>query len=264
MRQDHKRFAAVIALAPHNGSGQIHPEGRRARRAFRSHGPSFRPPPPASDCGNRIAKWPAFGRATVEGPSEIRGARPRSQSWPLACRTGVGKLRILSPGWKLPRRSRRSGGRTGSGPMLTWLLPALFAMIAGISFVVQQAVNTNLRLALHSAAWAGFVSYLGGTLCMLALALATNEPFPNSTIIARSHWWAWTGGLFGTIYIGVSILLLPRLGAASFVGFLIAGQMLSSIVFDRFGIFGLVQRAADPSRLFGAILLIAGAALVLR
>jgi transporter family-2 protein len=137
-------------------------------------------------------------------------------------------------------------------------------MIAGISFVIQQAVNSDLRLTLHSAAWAGFVSYLGGMFCMLVLALGMNEPVPTSMVIARSHWWAWTGGLFGAIYIAVSILLLPRLGAAAFVAFLIAGQMLSSVAFDRFGILGLAQRPADPFRLFGVVLLIAGATLVLR
>ena len=44
----------------------------------------------------------------------------------------------------------------------------LLAMAAGVSFVMQQAVNADLRAALGSAAWAGFVSYLGGTVCMLA------------------------------------------------------------------------------------------------
>src|SRR5204863_820603 len=38
--------------------------------------------------------------------------------------------------------------------------------------VMQQAVNADLRSTLGSAAWAGFISYLGGTLCMLALAVA--------------------------------------------------------------------------------------------
>jgi hypothetical protein len=39
------------------------------------------------------------------------------------------------------------------------------ALVAGISFVFQQAVNANLRVELSSAWWAGFVSYLGGNDC---------------------------------------------------------------------------------------------------
>jgi transporter family-2 protein len=93
----------------------------------------------------------------------------------------------------------------------------LLALGAGLSFVVQQAVNANLRAGLGSAAWAGFVSYLGGTLCMLALAAALREPVPSLARLQASHWWAWSGGFFGAIYIAISILLVPRLGAAAFV-----------------------------------------------
>ena len=100
-------------------------------------------------------------------------------------------------------------------PFLGFAAFAALAIGAGISFVMQQAVNADLRAALGSAAWAGFVSYLGGTLCMLALAIALREAVPPGAAIARSNWWAWSGGFFGAIYIAVSILLvhLKRHGA---------------------------------------------------
>jgi hypothetical protein len=55
-------------------------------------------------------------------------------------------------------------------------------------FVFQQVVNSDLRMTLDSAAWAGFVSYLGGTLCMLIVALALREDVPSVAAIARSNW----------------------------------------------------------------------------
>jgi transporter family-2 protein len=54
---------------------------------------------------------------------------------------------------------------------------------AGVSFVIQQAVNANLRASIGSAAWAGFVSYFGGTLCMLILALALHEAAPGIAML---------------------------------------------------------------------------------
>jgi bacterial/archaeal transporter family-2 protein len=151
-------------------------------------------------------------------------------------------------------------------PLFGFLGSALLAAAAGVSFVMQQAVNADLRAALGSAAWAGFVSYLGGTLCMLALAAAGaaagRDTLPPLTVAAASNWWAWTGGLFGAIYIAISILLVPRLGAATFVALLVAGQMLSSLAFDHYGLFGIVQHAAGPARLLGAVLLIAGVVLI--
>lgn len=138
----------------------------------------------------------------------------------------------------------------------------IFTIGAGVSFVMQQAVNADLRTSIGSAAWAGFISYLGGTLCMLVLAVALRETLPSAESIAKSNWWAWSGGLFGAIYIAVSILLLPRLGAATFVALLIAGQMLGSLAFDHFGLFGVPQHSVNFFRMLGAVLLIAGVVLV--
>jgi transporter family-2 protein len=138
----------------------------------------------------------------------------------------------------------------------------LLAMGAGVSFVMQQAVNADLRAVLGSAAWAGFISYLGGTLCMLLLAFAMRDALPPTAAMIRSNWWAWSGGLFGAIYIAISILLVPRLGTATFVAFLVAGQMLSSLIFDHYGLFGIAQHQAGPLRLLGAALLVAGVTLI--
>lgn len=138
----------------------------------------------------------------------------------------------------------------------------LFAVTAGMSFVAQQAVNANLRTSIDSAAWAGFVSYLGGTICMAALAAILHEPFPTGAVLARSNWWAWSGGLLGAIYIAISILLLPRLGAATTVALIVLGQMLASVIFDHYGWMGLPKHAADWQRIVGAVLLVVGAVMI--
>jgi bacterial/archaeal transporter family-2 protein len=150
----------------------------------------------------------------------------------------------------------------GMSHLLELLALAVLAIGAGVSFVVQQAVNANLRAAVDSAAWAGFVSYLGGTLCMLVLALILRDVVPSVTAVARSNWMAWTGGFFGAVYIAISILLLPRLGAATFVALLVAGQMLASLAFDHYGLLGLAQQPVTPPRLLGAAFLIGGVILV--
>ena len=136
------------------------------------------------------------------------------------------------------------------------------ALLAGISFVFQQAVNANLRVELGSAWWAGFVSYLGGTIVMLAVALALREPAGWSAAVAQGRWLSWMGGIFGAVYIAVSIFLLPRLGAATVIGLIVAGQMLGSLAFDQFGLFGLQSHAVTPMRALGAVCLVAGVVLV--
>jgi transporter family-2 protein len=149
---------------------------------------------------------------------------------------------------------------SGVSKMILW--GYILAFGAGISFVIQQAVNANLRAEIGSAWWAGFVSYLGGTLVMLVIALLLREPLASTSLIGQSRWLSWTGGIFGAIYIAISIFLLPRLGAATVIGLIVAGQMLGSVGLDHFGLFGLQTHTLTTSRALGAAFLVAGVVLI--
>lgn len=149
-------------------------------------------------------------------------------------------------------------------------MPALFVNFglyllsvgAGVSFVSQQVVNAHLRAEIGSPWWAGFISYLGGTLAMLTMAIVFREPWLSGAAAARSSWISWTGGIFGAIYIAVSIFMLPRLGAATVVALIVVGQMIGSLAFDHFGLLGVPEQAASPVRIAGAAFLILGAVLI--
>ena len=148
--------------------------------------------------------------------------------------------------------------------MLKLALPMLLTVAAGVSVVVQQVLNANMRMALNSAAWSGFASYVVGVVCMGILALALRDPIPSAGLVARIPWWAWSGGVFGTIFIGLAIVLVPQLGAATFIALLVTGQMIGSLAFDHFGLLGLAQRPVDLPRLVGVALLIGGVVLIRR
>lgn len=146
--------------------------------------------------------------------------------------------------------------------MLKLVFPMILAATAGISLVVQQALNANLRAALTSAAWSGFVSYFLGVICMVGLALLLRDPIPSLATASRIPWFAWSGGLFGAIFIGLAIFLIPQLGAATFFALLIAGQMFGSIAFDHFGLLGVPVHPVSAIRLAGAALLVGGVVLI--
>ena len=133
---------------------------------------------------------------------------------------------------------------------------------AGLSVALQQVLNANLRAGLGSPWLAGFVSYLGGTLVMLVILLVSREPWFSAASVARTSWFSWTGGVFGAIFIGISIIMVPRLGAATVLALIVVGQMIGSLTMDHFGLFGLAQHPATPVRLVGAASLILGVALI--
>lgn len=118
---------------------------------------------------------------------------------------------------------------------------SLLGMGAGVSFVVQQVLNANLRGCLGSASWAAFISYFGGVITMLVVLLIIRQPWVSAESVIHSSWWMWTGGFFGAIYIVVAVVLMPRLGTATVVALIVAGQMLASLVFDQFGLSGLIH-----------------------
>lgn len=148
--------------------------------------------------------------------------------------------------------------------MQGFVLPALLAAAGGASVLLQQILNANLRAELGSASWSGLVSYALGLVCMIALVAALREPIPTAAVIARVPWWAWSGGLFGAIFIVLAIFLVPKLGGAAFVALLVTGQMIAALAFDHFGWLGMAQRSIDLPRLLGVALLVGGVLLIRR
>lgn len=66
----------------------------------------------------------------------------------------------------------------------------------------------------------------------------------------------------GAFFVFGSTFLAPRIGLAAMISLIIAGQVVSSLAFDRFGLLGLPVREISWVRLLGALLLLAGATLV--
>jgi transporter family-2 protein len=173
----------------------------------------------------------------------------------LRCHLALHRFNKCLARTQLPRKRTQVTNR--------FLLYSL-AIGAGFSVVVQQALNSNLRMALKSAAWAGFVSYFVGTVCMVLLALVLGESLPSSAIASRPPLWAWSGGIFGAIFIALAILLLPQIGASTFIVLLVAGQTIASLIIDHFGLFGLAVRHIDVSRIVALALVVGGVALIQR
>jgi bacterial/archaeal transporter family-2 protein len=141
---------------------------------------------------------------------------------------------------------------------------ALLTIGAGVSVFVQQALNANLRAELNSAAWSGFVSYLLGVIFMACLAIVLRDPIPSANTIGRVPGWAWSGGIFGAIFIALSIVTIPKLGGAAYIALLVTGQMVAALAFDQFGWLGIPQRSIDVPRLLGVALLVGGVVLIRR
>lgn len=145
-------------------------------------------------------------------------------------------------------------------PLFSYLLAAL----AGAGIVVQQAMNASLRGGLVSPIWSSVVSFLVGLTALIVLGAVLRDPLPTAAMARSLPAWTWFGGLFGAAYIALSIVLVPKIGAATFVVLLVAGQMTAAVLFDHFGLMGLPVRPVDLPRLIGIALMVGGVMLIRR
>lgn len=139
---------------------------------------------------------------------------------------------------------------------------SIAALIAGALVPFQAGGNAVLGRALGHPLWATVASLAVSLLVILPLILALRAPAPLLNQASQLPLWAWFGGIAGVIYITSALLLTPRLGAASFIVCVIAGQMVSSLLIDHFGLMGLPIKEASAGRIAGVALIVAGMVMV--
>jgi transporter family-2 protein len=147
---------------------------------------------------------------------------------------------------------------------MSWLLLLPVALAAGMAAPTQFAVNSQLRDVVGGPVLAAALSFLVGTVALFATTAVLRRSVPELAPIAGAPWWMWTGGLLGAFFVCASIILTPRLGAATTVGVFLTGQVVASIVIDHFGLLGVPAQAASLPRLGGAFLIVIGVAIVQR
>ena len=142
---------------------------------------------------------------------------------------------------------------------MSWLY-VVVALLGGAALAVQAPVNAALARGAESVLWAAAVSYAVGLGSVVALALAARTPWPAT--IWTVPWWAWTGGLFGAVYVVTAIIAVPRLGAAALVAVVVTSQLVATLLLDHFGLFGLPERGINLWRLLGAAFLVSGVLMI--
>lgn len=137
------------------------------------------------------------------------------------------------------------------------------ALAAGAALPLQAALNARLGTSLGGPLWGAFASFAIGTLALAAVLSARRMALPSATAIGGVPAWAWTGGLLGAFYVGGVVAAVPRLGAATLIGLLVAGQIVSALALDASGLLP-VQRSVGVQGVLGALLIVVGVIVVAR
>lgn len=139
----------------------------------------------------------------------------------------------------------------------------LLALIIGLIVPLQSAVNNQLKGVIGgSTLLAALLSFSIGTLTLALIALLSGQKWAGLANLGNASWWMLTGGLMGALFVFGTTLLAPKIGVAAMVSLIISGQIIASLLFDRFGILGLPVREIGSLRILGAVLIAAGVLLV--
>ena len=141
---------------------------------------------------------------------------------------------------------------------------ASIALVAGAGLATQTGLNSMLRARMGSPILAALTSFSIGTLTLVLYVAATRPEAPAVGELTRAPWWIWMGGVLGAGFVASAAAFAVRLGAHPGLGLVVAGQILTSILLDHYGLVGFPVRAVSPGRILGAILLLTGVLLVLR
>ncbi|MDO9588677.1 MAG: DMT family transporter [Brevundimonas sp.] len=145
--------------------------------------------------------------------------------------------------------------------------PSFLAMIAvvlgGAATALQAPTNAKMMGAVGSPVNAAFVSFAVGTaaLGILAVLLQTR---PDMAASRALPWYAWVGGLYGAIFVVAAAWGVPRLGVATTIILMVAGQLLLSVVLDHFGAMGMPKQPISWGRVAGVAMVLAGVLMVRR
>jgi transporter family-2 protein len=138
----------------------------------------------------------------------------------------------------------------------------LFGFAAGWMIPVQFGINAQLARWVESPLRAALISFVIGTAALLAVMLVADRDWPSWEKMSGGPWWVWLGGFLGAFYVYGSVVTAPKLGAATLIVVILAGQSVAALLVDHFGWVGFEENPVTPGRLLGIALVAVGVALV--
>jgi transporter family-2 protein len=139
----------------------------------------------------------------------------------------------------------------------------VLASAAGLAGAIQAAVMGELgeRVGIVPAlAFAVLVSLA----CALAALLVWERSFSGVRAALHEPRWLWIGGVMSVFIVLAITVGPPRIGVTATIAIVIAGNLLSAALIDRFGLFGVERVGLTGPRVVGFVLLALGAALTLK
>lgn len=135
----------------------------------------------------------------------------------------------------------------------------LMAFAAGLGITLQTTLNAQLAKGIGGdPVAAALFSFTVGAVCVGVYSLVRGEIIPSLIAISTQPWWSLLGGILGSCALLSYVVLAPRIGLSALLGLAIAGQILSSLMIDHFGLLGATERPVSWIKLAGTVIMLVG------
>lgn len=145
--------------------------------------------------------------------------------------------------------------------MRSYLIFAAWSLLAGIGIPLIGVLNSGVARSVGNPFAATAVMFAIAASVALGLTLPLYG-HPTMAQLGSAPPISYGAGLLIGFYVLSATIIIPRLGAASFIAFILVAQLLTSAAVDQFGLFGMARRPVDITRMVGLIVIVAGIAVM--
>ncbi|NPV44046.1 MAG: DMT family transporter [Firmicutes bacterium] len=136
------------------------------------------------------------------------------------------------------------------------------ALLAGVAMAVQGSINSALGKVI--GLWeATFLVHLSAAIILLLILFVFHMGKGDLALCYKAPWYLYLGGLIGVLITFGVVISIPKLGVAVATTAIIVGQVLTALIIDHFGLFGLKEISFTWIKFLGLVLLALGAKLLL-
>src|ERR1700761_1751454 len=145
----------------------------------------------------------------------------------------------------------------GRWPMRSYVLFAAWSLLAGAGIPLIGVLNSGVARSVGNPFAATAIMFAMAGIVAFGLTLPLYG-HPTLAQLGSVPSISYGAGLLIGFYGLSATIIIPRLGTASFVAFILIAQLVTSAVVDQFGLFGITRRPVDTTKLIGLIVIAAG------
>ncbi|KAF9909314.1 hypothetical protein EC991_008825 [Linnemannia zychae] len=141
---------------------------------------------------------------------------------------------------------------------------AFLCAVGGCAAATQGSINARMGAFSGKGLSSTLVFCIGAvtSLIYFLIEVRGRPPANLAIMLAKAPLWAWTGGVLGAVYVTITILSIPTLGAGTTTAILISAKLIFSCIIDHFGLFGINKRRFTLFRFLAALGLVGCVAVI--